>query len=66
MIGAVFELNMVQNPHFTPICPQIEPGGHLKFRKKKFHEIYVELNNIHQRIKFGNRMIDNGESVRGA
>ena len=66
LIGAVFELKMVQNPHFTPIWPQNDPGGHLEFRKKKkFHEIFVELDNIHQCTKFGNRMIDIGESVRG-
>ena len=66
LIEAVFELKMVQNPHFTPIWPQNDPGGHLEFREKKiFHEIFVELDNIHQCTKFGNRMIDIGESVRG-
>lgn len=66
LIGAVFEIKMVQNPHFAPIWPQIDPGGHLEFREKNFfHEIFVELDNIHQRTKFGNHMIDIGESVRG-
>ena len=37
----------------------------MNFEKKKFHEIFVELDNIHQCTKFGNRMIDIGESVRG-
>ena len=67
LIEAVFELKMVQNPHFTPIWPQNDPGGHLEFREKNFfHEIFVELDNIHQCTKFGNRMIDIGKSARGA
>ena len=67
LIGAVFELKIVQNPHFTPIWPENDPGGHIEFWEKKFfHEIFVELDNIHQCTDFGNRMIDIGESARGA
>ena len=42
------------------------PAAILNFEKKKFfREIFVELDNIHQCTKFGNRMIDIGKSVRG-
>ena len=41
------------------------PAAILNFEKKNFHEFFVEIDNIHQCTKFGNRMIDIGESVRG-
>ena len=65
LIEAVFELKWFKIPILPQFDPKMTPAAILNFEKKNFHEIFVELDNVHQCTKFGNRMMDVGESVRG-